>query len=606
MSWLSRLSDRRELQYQQKNSPRIAPVPPDEPKSVGSLVDAQVERQPDETMIITRDRRISWREFQLLSNRVAHLLQAQGIGKGDAVALFMGNDILYLACVVGITRLGAVAGLINTNLTGASLVHCVQEVEPRLSLVDGAALASILDCEADYLRVSPSVVCFAADEGSPAALVPQRSWLHDGNRLLAAASDQPPALAQPVLAGDLALYIFTSGTTGLPKASRLTHRKLLYGAGGMAVIALRAGPKDRLYNCLPLYHGTGLIVGAGACLYSGASMFLAPRFSASTLVDEANRYGCNLLVYVGEICRYLLNTPERPNDSRCRLERAVGNGLRPDIWKPFKRRFGLKRITEFYGASEANGGFMNAFNKDETIGITSSNVRLVQHVAEDATVVRGADGYVIAVPRGEPGLMLIEVSERDRFDGYKNAEQSERKLVRSAFSPGDCWFNSGDVLREVDVGFSYPVPHYQFVDRLGDTFRWKSENVSTSELAELVCRHVQVAFACVYGVPVPGTEGKACMVALVLADDVGEFDLPGFNVFVAANLPRYMRPMFVRICSEFEFTGTHKIIKTRLIAEGFDVGRIDDPTYCWDAGAERYVPLSPERCAEIQAGRSGY
>ena len=622
MRWLDRLRDHRELRYQRRHAPRIAPVAPDALRTIGTLIDLQADRQPHATMLVTAGGSISWQEFRTLSNRVAQMLRSLGVRQGDTVALAMGNGILYLACVVGITRLGAVAGLINPGLVGASLLHGLREIEPRLSLVDRAVLAAMRDCAADCRVLSPRVVHFDGDLGAAAAATADATadtghaadaadaadaaWLRRGEPLLRAAAGHTPEPDVPVRSGDLALYVFTSGTTGLPKAARLTHRKFLYGAGGMAVLALRAGPSDRLYNCLPLFHGTGLVVGAGACLHSGASMFIAPRFSASTLVDEANRHGCNLLVYVGEVCRYLLNTPERPDDRRCRLERAVGNGLRPDIWKPFKRRFGLERIAEFYGASEANGGFMNVFNRDETIGITGSNVRLVRYRADDACAERGADGSVIPVPRGEPGMMLIEVTERDRFDGYRDAAQSERKLVRDAFAPGDCWFNSGDVLREVDVGFSYDVPHYQFVDRLGDTYRWKSENVSAGEVAERICAHPQVAFACAWGVPVPGADGKAGMVALVLAAQAAPFDADGFGAFVDSHLPRHMRPLFVRVCAAFEFTGTHKIVKTGLAAQGYDLDRVADPLFCRDPASARYVPLDRPRWQAIREGRSGY
>lgn len=633
MRWLDRLRDHRELRYQRRHAPRVAPVAPDALRTIGTLLDLQADRRPDATMLVTAARSVSWQEFRTLSNRIAQMLRGLGVRQGDTVALAMGNGILHLACVVGITRLGAVAGLVNPGLVGASLLHCLHEIGPRLSLVDHAVLAAMRDCGPAGRALSPRVVHFAGDLGTRAegagggtagadpagdaarpaggadgadAAPEADPWLCDGEPLLHAASGDTPEPDIPVRAGDLALYIFTSGTTGLPKAARLTHRKFLYGAGGMAVLALRAGPSDRLYNCLPLYHGAGLVVGAGACLHSGASMFIAPRFSASTLVDEANRHGCNLLVYVGEVCRYLLNTPGRPDDHRCRLERAAGNGLRPDIWKPFKRRFGLKRIAEFYGASEANGGFMNVFNRDETVGITGSNVRLVRYRAEDACAERGADGFVIPVAGGEPGMMLIEVTERDRFDGYRDAAQSEQKLVRNAFVLGDCWFNSGDVLREVDVGFSYDVPHYQFVDRLGDTYRWKSENVSAGEVAERICAHPQVAFACAWGVLVPGADGKAGMVALVLAERAGPFDADGFGAFVDAHLPRPMRPLFVRVCDRFEFTGTHKIVKAGLVGEGYDLEVVADPLFCRDAVSARYVPLDRPRWQAINEGRSGY
>lgn len=597
-----------EFRYRRLNSGRIAPVAPEDSKAIEDLVDAQVARQPDVTMIVTQDQEVTWKEFQTLSYKISNMLASKGVKKGEAVALFMENDILYLACVIGITRLGAVAGLLNTNLVGTQLIHCVREIEANVSLVDGRAMEAILCCEEEYRSASPAVasVIYFGTGGGKLATVGSRTWMQDGALLLEESSAEPPSRPRSILSGDVALYIFTSGTTGLPKAARVTHRKFIYGAAGMAIMGLRAKPTDRLYNCLPLYHGTGLISGAGACFYAGASMFLARRFSASSLIDEANHHHCNLLVYVGEICRYLLNTPERDDDRRCSLERAIGNGLRPDIWKMFRARFGIKRIAEFYGASEANGGFMNAFNKDETIGFTSSTIRLVKYSSNDATVVRGNDGFAIPVPKGEAGLMLMALSERDRFDGYKRVDQSEARLITQAFADGDRWYNSGDVLKEVDVGFAFNIPHYQFVDRLGDTFRWKSENVSTSEVAEILCAYEQVDFACVYGVSIPGTEGRACMVALVLSEGTGQFNQHIFCDFVETNLSSYARPMFIRIRKELEFTGTYKVIKTSLSDEGYDITRVTDPLFYWDSSTSSYLPLTREQYREFVAGRSGH
>jgi citronellyl-CoA synthetase len=599
----------RDLAYLQRNRERNILHDLDAEVSAASLIDRQAAVRPHRTAILTAEETIDWAGFKALSDRVANLLLDQGLQKGEAVALNMENGILFLACVMGITRAGGIAGLINTNLRGAQLVHCVRAIDARLSLVGGDALAAIAECKDDYLALagdSSQVIHFAREGSAPHGLG-NETWYTDGEALLAKASDQTPVLSDPVRARDKAFYIFTSGTTGLPKPANISHQKFLYGASSMAIFGFRARPNDRLYNCLPLYHGTGLMSGAAACFHSGASMFVRRRFSASALIAEANKHGCNMLVYIGEICRYLMATPQQPDDSRCTLTRAVGNGLRPDVWRGFRRRFGLRRITEFYGASEANGGFMNLFNRDGSIGITAADVRLVRFSTDDATLMRGANGFAEPVAEGEGGLMIINCSGKERFEGYRDPAQSETKLLRNVFCEGDCWFNSGDVLRTLDVGEVYGFTHYQFVDRLGDTFRWKGENVSTNEVGELFCAFPGIEIACVYGVAVPAAEGKAGMAALVPSGGATAINLDDFAAFCEANLPRYARPLFLRISSDgLELTGTHKLVRTRLVEQGYDPERTADPIYAWDMAAGRYVAMDRTRYDEIIAGRSGY
>ncbi|MEY2756654.1 MAG: hypothetical protein RIR33_432 [Pseudomonadota bacterium] len=591
--------------YLLRNRSRLSPSAMAAHQTLASLVDRQVRVRPNATMIVTAEREMGWAEFAALSNKIANILMKSGVQKGDAVALNMQNGILYLACVVGITRIGAVGALINTNLSGSQLVHCVTEVNANISLVDGHGLSALRGCGKAYMEASqsPCVIAFGCADDQAEE---ERKWLHNGDRLLDTISANAPDSTSPVLPGDRALYIFTSGTTGLPKPAIITHQKFVLGAAAHAIYSFRARPSDRIYNCLPLYHGTGLMVGVAACFYSGASMFIRPKFSASALIQEANKYKCTALVYVGEICRYLLNTPEAAGDRKCSLNRAAGNGLRSDIWKKFKQRFGLKRIGEFYGASEANGGFLNVLNKDETIGVSGAVVRLVEYSMEEASIARNAAGYAKEVKPGDVGLLLFRISEKDQFDGYTNPHQSDTKVERDVFENGDRWFNSGDLLKQVDVGPAFNLIHYQFVDRLGDTFRWKSENVSTSEVAEALSGFQAVAMAVVYGVPVPGADGKAGMVALALRPDVGALDWPAFGAFVRDRLPRYARPLFVRLVPEFETTGTHKLVKTRLIEEAFDIRRIADPVLCWSQEAGCYVPLNSKRFDDIVAGRAGY
>jgi citronellyl-CoA synthetase len=592
-----------ELAYLEENRHRYSNLTRDETATLFSLTDAQAEIRPDALMVVTNKGSITWGEFQKLSWRIAQSLRSRGVQRADAVALNMENDILFLACTIAITRLGAVVGLINTNLAGRQLVHCVRETGAKLSVVGNAGLAAALNAWDDYKDLGGKHELVWFDVGDQADEPPD--WVVRGADLAECAQEAPPLVTPPVRARDPAMFVFTSGTTGLPKAAIVRHGKAVFGAAGMAVLAFRATPEDRLYNCLPLYHGTGLMVGAAACMFSGASMFLRRKFSASALIDEANEHGCTMLVYIGEICRYLMHTPERANDDACAIVRAAGNGLRPDIWRAFKTRFGIERIGEFYGASEANGGFINVLNKDETIGITGSTVRLVHYHQDDATIVRDETGRASAAAPGETGLLLIAVDETSPYDGYTNAAHSETKLVRDVFQPGDCWYNSGDLMREVDVGEAFGLVHYQFVDRLGDTFRWKSENVAASEVAEALCGSPEVELACVYGVMVPGADGRAGMAAITPATPDGP-DLARLSDHIEATLPRYARPLFLRIANTLDMTGTHKIVKTRYMQEGYDITSTDDAIFSWNPAERAYRRLDAHRLSEIAAGRSGY
>jgi len=508
--------------------------------------------------------------------------------------------------VIALNKLGVIAALINTNLRGRPLVHCVSVTESA-KCIFGAELADALgeirgelDLQdgADYLWV--------ADAGSSVESREVPGWALDLGALSSSADEaNPPDTAERTL-GDNAFYIFTSGTTGLPKAAVLSNRRYLGSATLSHKAGLKCSEKDRIYLCLPLYHGTGLMIGAGASFSSGASMFLRRRFSASNFLKEVREHDTSCFVYIGELCRYLVSTPARPDDAQNPLTRCIGNGLRPDIWHSFKNRFGLKRITEFYGASEGNVAFANVLNKDCTVGMTSARVALVKYDVAADEIVRDIHGHCVEVMEGEPGLLLGEINDEAVFEGYTNREDTESKIVRNVLQDDDAWFNSGDLMKTVDVGFSLGFKHYQFVDRIGDTFRWKSENVSTNEVGEIIAGFPQVKFCNVYGVNVPGADGRAGMAAITLVKGAGELDLDSFSSYVNKHLPAYARPVFVRIEPDVDVTGTYKMVKGRLKEEGYDPTRITDALLVMKPGASTYEPLTQEYAQVIDRGEAGF
>jgi citronellyl-CoA synthetase len=575
--------------------------------SIGHRLLAAARRAPAKTALIDATEMLTWDGLNARANRFAAVLAARGIGKGDCVALLMENRLDFLAALLGILKAGAVAGLMNTNQRGQVLSHSLGLIEPK-ALILGAELAGVVSDANTALPLADDAVLWLTD---PAATEPQAC--PDGFTALAplldAASAAEPAAMAAITLGDPALYIFTSGTTGLPKAAVLTHERFLRGMYGYGRVCLNVQHDDRLYNCLPLYHSTGLVIGFGSVLLEAASMFVRRRFSASNFLKEVREHRTNCFVYVGELCRYLLNQPKRHDDAENPLEKVIGNGLRPDIWLDFKQRFAIDGVYEIYGASEGNTGFVNAFNKDCTIGFGVSAHVLVQCDTETAEVLRGPDGLCLKTARGEPGLLLNEISDTTPFEGYTNTEATEKKIVRNVLKQGDAYFNTGDLVRAVDVGFAFGQQHYQFVDRLGDTFRWRGENCSTNEVGEVLNGFAQVQTANVYGVEVPGAEGKAGMAAVQFDPSIGgpeAVDWEGLAAHVDAHLAPYARPLFIRVLHDLDTTATFKLKKTDLREAGYDPERVGNDALYVRAPGGGFVPLDEAFLERIREGQAGF
>jgi citronellyl-CoA synthetase len=387
----------------------------------------------------------------------------------------------------------------------------------------------------------------------------------------------------------------------------MSNKRYLLSATLAHIGGLRCDQNDCIYLCLPLYHGTGLFLGVGAAFCTGASMFIRRKFSASSFLDEVRQHGTTCFIYIGELCRYLMNTPEKDDDYKNPLGTMMGNGLRPDIWHQFKERFGVSRVAEFYGSSEGNLAMLNMFNKDCTVGTTPIPHALIRYDVDADEVVRDEKGFCSKVAVGETGLLLGKITAATQFEGYTSPEATESKVLRDVFKKGDAWFNTGDLLKRVDVGFAMGLPHYQFVDRVGDTFRWKSENVSTNEVGEIINTHPQVNMCNVYGVEVPGAEGRAGMVALTLVEGCAALDLDSISDHVNRELPAYARPVFLRVQRELDTTGTFKMVKVDLRKQGYDLAQAgDDLILVMKPGSKQYEPLDAEFLAEIRAGRGGY
>jgi len=552
-------------------------VRPDSEISIADLVEERVAAAPHRLAILFEDQKLTNAELEAGANRVARWASAQGIGRGDVVALLMENRPEFIITWLGLAKLGAVTALLNTNLRGQPLAHSIGVADAK-HLIVGAELAEVLGGARDHVASWPTLW----GTGGP---VP---GAEDLDAELATRSAEPidREVRRGLKASDKLFYIYTSGTTGLPKAANISHQRALVMGGG-AMGAQELGPEDRMYVPLPLYHSAGGVMAAVGALLSGGGLVLTRRFSASRFWSDCRRTEATAFQYIGELCRYLLNSPEHPDERRHQVRVCIGNGLRPEIWVPFQERFGIPRIIEFYGATEGNVALMNFDGKVGAVGRLPRWVRRVlgvelirYDVARDEHE-RDASGFCIRCKPGEVGEAIGRLSQAVRFEGYTSPEATEKKILRGVFKPGDAYFRTGDLLRCDSDDYFY------FVDRIGDTFRWKGENVSTSEVAEAlsVCPGVQEAN--VYGVAVPGHDGRAGMAALV-AD--ASFDPERLAERVKRELPAYARPLFLRLRPEIETTGTFKHRKVDLVNEGFDPSRISDPLFFLD-GERGYVPL---------------
>ncbi|XP_036408278.1 long-chain fatty acid transport protein 1-like [Megalops cyprinoides] len=568
--------------------------------TIPSIFAQTVALHPDKPALVYEATGETWTFSQLdqLSNAVAHWALSQGWASGEVVALFMESRPMVVALWLGLAKVGVEAALINFNLRRDSLLHCMG-VSGARGLVFGAELAdAVLEVSSS---LSQSMVRFCSGELSPDRRASLSALVLDP--LLASAPCLPPPCAHRKGFNDRLFYIYTSGTTGLPKAAIVVHSRY-YRIAAFGYHAFRMRSDDIIYDCLPLYHSAGNIMGVGQCLVNGLTVVVKKKFSASRFWDDCIKHNCTVVQYIGEICRYLLSQPVRPSERGHRVRLAVGNGLRPSVWEAFTERFQVAQVGEFYGATECNCSIANMDGKVGACGFNSRilpnvyPIRLVKVEEENMALVRDREGLCVPCRPGEPGLLVGRINQQDplrRFDGYASQDATSKKIAHNVFKKGDSAYLSGDVLVMDELGYMY------FRDRSGDTFRWRGENVSTTEVEGTLSTLLGQTDVAVYGVPVPGVEGKAGMAAI--ADRAGQFDCDAFLREVQHVLPPYARPVFLRISPQVDTTGTFKIQKTRLQREGYDPRLSTDRIYFLNSRAGRYEAVNEELYSAIVEGR---
>ncbi|XP_038601672.1 long-chain fatty acid transport protein 4 [Tachyglossus aculeatus] len=568
-----------------------------ERKTVPALFASTLRRHPDKTALIFEGTGARWtfRQLDAYSSAVGNLLWARGLRPGDVAALFMENRNEYVGLWLGMAKLGVEAALVNTNLRRDALRHCLTTSRARVLVFGGELAPAVMEIR-DTLEPSISLFCSGACESDP---VPPGT-----EHLDPLLEEAPKDLPRPSDKGftDILFYIYTSGTTGMPKAAIVAHSRY-YRMAALVYYGFRMRPDDIVYDCLPLYHSAGNIVGLGQCLLHGLTVVIRKKFSASRFWSDCVKYDCTIVQYIGEICRYLLNQPSRDAERQHRVRMALGNGLRPSIWTDFSSRFHIAQVAEFYGATECN---CSLGNFDSQVGACGFNsriltsvypIRLVRVNEETMELVRGSDGLCIPCEPGEPGQLVGRIVQHDplrRFDGYLNRGANDKKIARDVFRKGDSAYLTGDVLVMDELGYLY------FRDRTGDTFRWKGENVSTTEVEGTLSRLLGMADVAVYGVEVPGAEGRAGMAAV--ADPDISCDLERFARALEKELPAYARPIFLRFLPEVNKTGTYKFQKADLRRESFNPSVVKDPLFYLNAHLGRYLPLDAEAYGRIQSG----
>ncbi|KAI9482511.1 hypothetical protein BDB00DRAFT_965736 [Zychaea mexicana] len=559
----------------------------------------RAKEEPDRVFLISENQKYTFGQLERASNRLAHWLLSQNVKPKDVVCMMYPNHPAFVVSFFAISKIGAIPSLINTSLADSALLHCIKIAKTNLFLFDPEYASQVATIEADAKALG--VALYAYGEGNTddfPMLTPELLETFSSE-------DTDEACLRNVKPSDAAMLIYTSGTTGMPKAAVSPHYRV-----SLTLMSCAAGAKmqrnDITYTVLPMYHSSGLLVSFGSTLVSGGTVVLAKKFSASRFWDDCCHYNITVFHYIGELCRYLLNQKPHPLERKHNVRLAFGNGMRRDVWMQVRKRFNIPDILEFYGSTEGVGGFFNYNRGDLGAGAIGHSGLLIRLLKRDVKLIRidpiteeplrGKNGFCQVCDYGEAGEMIqrLDPNAELPFTGYyDNKTATDKKVLRNVFKKGDMYFRSGDLITLDRDGF------WNFNDRLGDTFRWHSENVSTTEVAQTASEYPGIAEANVYGALVPNHEGRAGMVAIVLKPNV-TLDMAGFYSYLSKRLPRYAIPVFLRLVPTLSMTQTFKQQKVELRNQGMDPEKVKEDIY-W-AQNNTYVPFEREDYGRITRG----
>ncbi|XP_032417158.1 very long-chain acyl-CoA synthetase isoform X1 [Xiphophorus hellerii] len=555
----------------------------------------QASALSDKPFVAFGDETYTYADADRESNKIANALRSQpGYDAGVTAALFMGNEPRFLFTWLALAKLGSPVALLNYNIRSRSLLHCFNCCKAKVLVAAAELKEAVEDVLPSLMEQGVTVLLLVKSCDTP-GIVSFSDKVEE-----AADTPLPRSIRSHVTFKSPAVYIYTSGTTGLPKAALVDQNRLLSALAVISAYGVKSN--DVMYVNLPLYHTAGFLVGFLGCMETGSTLVLKRKFSASQFWDDCRKYNVTVIQYIGEVMRYLCCTPKRDTDKSHKVRLAIGNGVRAEVWKEFLSRFGNIQIFEFYASTEGNIGFLNYTGKIGAVGrVHFLHKRLfpytlVKYDTERDEPLRDANGLCIETSKGKTGLLVSKITDITPFVGYaENEEQTERKKLRNVLKKGDLYFNTGDLMRIDKDNFIY------FQDRVGDTFRWKGENVATTEVSDILSMSDCLQEANVYGVQVPGHEGRAGMSAATLKNGA-RFDGSKLYDHVVSYLPSYARPRFIRLQSSVEVTATFKQMKAKLVNQGFDPENIQEPLYILDDRAQSYVPLTADMYRSILSG----
>ncbi|CAK8998974.1 Long-chain fatty acid transport protein 4 (FATP-4) (Fatty acid transport protein 4) (Arachidonate--CoA ligase) (Long-chain-fatty-acid--CoA ligase) (Solute carrier family 27 member 4) (Very long-chain acyl-CoA synthetase 4) (ACSVL4) [Durusdinium trenchii] len=554
-----------------------------------------LKKNPKKTMLLYLDEKVTYKQVEERSNQVANWLLSKGLKRGDTVALLMENRPEFIISWLGMTKIGVKVALINTALVKKPLLHCVK-ISSCSMLFFGTELASSVGEVMPEIEELGIMVfgngrdacdfCPVADEELAAAAVTRVS----------------SKLTEGIGMSDVFGYIYTSGTTGLPKAAVILHQKM-FAFGALMANGFQVKESDVVYTCLPLFHSAGGGLGVNVTIYTGCTMVIKKKFSASEFWKDCVKYKVTVAQYIGELCRYLILNAPTPEERQHRVRIVIGNGMRPEIWGEFQSRFNIPEVGEFYGATEGNGALINHCTTPDAQGACGRlgtllrkvmGVKLVKFDVVEEEIVRDPKtGFAIECGPNEPGELLFPIKPDDpstAFAGYEDPAATAKKIAKDIAVKGDQFFRTGDLLSRDEKSF------FHFVDRIGDTFRWHGENCSTTEVTEVMAPFPGVQEINVYGVQIPNNLDGRCPMAAITptGGDINALDFDGLAKHAQANLPKYAVPIFLRIQPEIAVTATMKHQKVALKKEGMDIAQVTDPLYWLNPDSKTYEPFTPE------------
>ena len=560
---------------------------------LGWAFEKAVDENPSGIALLYEDQKFSYTELNAWANQIGDYFLKQGAKKGDVIAVMVENRPELVATVLGLAKIGVISALVNTSQCSKVLSHSINLVKPFAIVIGEEVQQAVLDVQDDLELANDKFFWFADDESKTTSPKP----FTDLAKAIQSCQRSNPSTTNDVTGKDGLFYIYTSGTTGLPKAVTFKNSRwmLAYGTYGHV---LDLNKDDVMYATLPLYHATGMVVCWCGVIAGASTLAIRRKFSKSNFWKDVEKFDASAIGYVGELCRYLLDCEPTPEERNHRVRKMIGNGMRSNIWHEFKERFNIDEVLELYASSEGNVGFSNIFNFENTVGFSPTPYAIIAFDKEKNEPIRDADGFCQKVKKGETGLLIGKITSRSPFDGYTDPEKNKSVIMENVLKSGDKYFNTGDLVR--DIGFR----HAQFVDRLGDTFRWKGENVSTTQVENIVSDYEKISEAVVYGVEIPNTNGRAGMAAITLQDgqSLSEQDLSSMADQFKTELPAYAVPVFLRIQKQIETTGTFKYSKTKLKEEAFDPEKCKEQIFVLLPGESAYSEVDADVFQKINQG----